>query len=135
MRLPSRQSAAAARRLETDARTVTDLKGESLINEHNEEEADADAEGQALVQVRATTKAHERALLFNTAAAADFPGRKPSEIARVNVCDETAKRRRREEPTDSNSISPSTDCDETRGTGLGVPQPRHFHHKSCCPPA
>ena len=41
-----------------------------------------------------------RALLFNTAAAAgaaaaDIPGRKPSEIARVNVCDETAKRRRR----------------------------------------
>ena len=36
----------------------------------------------------------ERALLFNTAAAgaaADFQGRKPSEIARVNVGDETAE--------------------------------------------
>ena len=51
----------------------------------------------------------EGALLFNTAAAgaaADFQGRKPSEIARVNVCDETAKEeeeeeeKKKEEPTD-----------------------------------
>ena len=50
---------------------MTDLKGERLINEHNGAEED----GRAVVQVRATTKAHERALLFNTAAAGAAPPR------------------------------------------------------------
>ena len=101
-RLPSRQSAAsaAARRLETDARTVTDLKGESLINEHNGGGGGRRGTDKPLFKFAQQPKlTSERALLFNTAAAgaaaADFPGRKPSEIARVNVCDETAKRRRR----------------------------------------
>ena len=26
-------------------------------------------------------------------------------------------------------------CASTADQTLGVPQPRHFHHKSCCPPA
>ena len=102
---------------------MTDLKGESLINEHNGGGGGRGRRGtdKPLFKFAQQPKlTSERALLFNTAAAgaaaADFPGRKPSEIARVNVCDETAKRRR-EEQTDSNSISPSTDyCDETRGT-------------------